>query len=296
MMLLIAICALGRRAWGGGDDDSGDNGGGGGNNSSPSETNYPNPDVVADVDLAAGQRDFNTTRFVDLRSPEDYAAAHIVGAVNADPARFGYGTNALPDKGAVEAVLREWGVSSDTTIILYDTETSDVTTWVFWVLDTYGQSVRLLNGGFIAWLNGDLSLVLDVPQISPSSYSLPNANGNRVADADWVNQHRGDSGVVVLDAREPEVYQGVGHIQGATNITGDLAYANGAVRESIEIENLFDDGAVNNASTIVVYDTDGTLGSLSYYVLRVLGKTVRLYAGGWTEWSSRGLPTATGVE
>jgi thiosulfate/3-mercaptopyruvate sulfurtransferase len=156
-----------------------------------------------------------------------------------------------------------------------------------------------LNGGFAAWRVDERSLVLDIPQITPSNITLSNADGNRLADANWVNDHRGDSGVVVLDARTPEDYQGIeggGHIEGAVNVTVDLAYSNGTIRNPREIVDLFDDHGLDSASTVVVYNTDGTLGSRDYYALRVAGKNVRLYLGGWAEWSSQGLPTATGVE
>lgn len=298
LFLLIAIFSLGIVACGGDDGESEDNGNNGDEQTTVGVETYPNPDIVADVAWAAGQREIENVRFVDLRSPEDYAASHIVEAVNADPTRLGFGTNALPDKRSVETVVREWGVNAETLIILYDTQVSEAATWVYWVLDTYGhQDLRVLNGGFMAWNVDGRTLVLDVPQVSPSNYSLPDADPNRFASTDWVNNNRGNSGTVVVDVRLPEAYQGIdggGHIEGAVNITADLAYANGAIREPSEIIDLYD--SISDNATTVVYGDDGASGSMTYFALRAMNKNVRLYTGGWNEWTSQGLPLATGDE
>lgn len=298
LLIFMTVLALLMVACRGNDDNGGssDNRGGG----DVALAAYPNSDVMASVEYAASLRENPDVRFVDLRSAEDYAASHIIEAVNADPTQFGYGTNALPDRGAVEGILRGWGVSDDTTIILYDESTTEAATWVFWVLETYGHNnLRIMNGGFLGWRAEERSLVLDVPQFSASNYSLSNADSDRFANADWVNDNRDRSNVVVLDARTPEEYQGIeggGHIPGAVNITGSLAYSSGEVRDANEIIDLFDGDALDGASTVVVYDVDGTVGSMTYFALRVAGKNARLYLGGWSDWLGRGLSVATGIE
>lgn len=99
---------------------------------------------------------------VDCSDPDAYRRAHIPGAVSIarNPTLKSAANSRLvmePDE--FESLARRLGVSNDTSVILYDDNQSLQAARVWWVFDRFGhRDVRVLDGGFNAWLAEDRPL------------------------------------------------------------------------------------------------------------------------------------------
>ena len=106
------------------------------------------------------------TRVLDVQfalggppSIELYAAGHIPGAPHLplEPALAGLagerGRHPLPDPEVLQEHLRRCGVDDDSSIVVYDQQTSLAAGRAWWILRWAGLTdVRVLDGGLAAWV------------------------------------------------------------------------------------------------------------------------------------------------
>ena len=118
-----------------------------------------------------------------------------------------------------------------------------------------------------------------------------------LADASWVDQHREDKTVLLLDARTREEFDGTkqedavsrpGHIPGAVNLDWTTTIADGKFRTLGELRQLLTSAGAASDRQIVTYCRVGTRASAIYFVARLLGYRVRIYDGSMNEWASLG--------
>jgi len=106
--------------------------------------------------------------------------------------------------------------------------------------------------------------------------------------------------IAIVDTRNADEYQGLesranraGHIPGAINIPAAL---NVEMRQGVQyfkplskLQELYE--SVADYNRIILYCNNGCESSTSYLALRLLGKQVSIYDGGWVEWGNNpGLP------
>ena len=121
------------------------------------------PRELADVlDSEAAKRPL----LLDLRPPDAYVAGHIPGAVHLD--LWGVSlidTDPAPLKAfmwMIEHVLAVHGVEASTPVVVYDDQSGIRAARAFWFLEYFGHpSVRLLDGGFTAWIAAGLPVTRD---------------------------------------------------------------------------------------------------------------------------------------
>ncbi len=101
----------------------------------------------------------------------DYAAGHVPGAFFVDldtelaaPAGEG-GRHPLPDPAVVERTLRRCGITASSRVVVYDARDSQAAARAWWVLRWMGvPDVRVLNGGYAAWVGADLPVSTVEPE------------------------------------------------------------------------------------------------------------------------------------
>src|SRR3954464_9221573 len=128
---------------------------------------YANPDLLTTPQaLAAAQAGGAPPLVLDLRPPEDFATGHIGGAVHLD--LWGVSlidTDPAPLKAfmwMIEHVLALHGVDASTPIVVYDEQSGVRAARAFWFLEYFGHpSVRMLDGGFNAWIAAGLPVTRD---------------------------------------------------------------------------------------------------------------------------------------
>lgn len=127
-----------------------------------------------------------------------------------------------------------------------------------------------------------------------------------LVDTAWLADNRENSDVVIIDTREAVEYQGVestasrsGHIPTAGSIpkNNNLEVRNGIfyIKSLSSLEDLYQ--GVDEFSRVILYCNGVRESSITYMALRLLGRKVSVYDGGWREWGNNpGLPIVTSVQ
>jgi thiosulfate/3-mercaptopyruvate sulfurtransferase len=233
-----------------------------------------------------------------------YRAGHIPGAVflpvSTVAITVGGVSNEFPAPEQLAATFRDLGIGNSARIVIYgdDPGLLAARTWI--ALDLLGQSARaaILDGGLTKWTAEHRAVETTVTMPSPQPFAS-RWRADRVVPAAWVREHLGDSTVLFVDARPPELYAGSemdarsGHLPGARNLywTNDLVSADSPVLRPMRVlhEELWKNVGADwrSVRTVVTYCRTGMQASFDYFVARYIGYSdVRLYDGSMSEWAS----------
>jgi thiosulfate/3-mercaptopyruvate sulfurtransferase len=227
------------------------------------------------------------------RGRELYLAGHIPGAsfldvereLSAPPGGANGGRHPLPAPEDFARAASAAGIGDGTLVLAYDQGMNGGAARLWWLLRHFGHAdVAVLRGGLDSWL-GDLRAGEE--RIEPGDLTLTPREGD-LASAEEVEAALGRPGFVLVDARVPERYRGeaepidpvAGHVPGAVNVP--YAAASDWPAELAE------------ADEVVVYCGSGVTACVNVLALERAGIEAKLYAGSWSEWSSRGLPVERG--
>ncbi|MCY1208026.1 putative thiosulfate sulfurtransferase SseB [compost metagenome] len=233
-----------------------------------------------------------------------YAENHIPKACFADlerdlsgPVTQGVtGRHPLPAPATLADKLRDWGITADSTIVLYDDGPGAFAARAWWLLAWLGKrdGVFLLDGGLKAWRDAGLPLTREVPVVQPGDFAGQPDN-NLLLDADGLQQRLGDTRLTLLDARALPRFKGevepidpvAGHIPGAQcaaftdNLGSDGRFLPAeALKQRFAV--LIGDRPLDE---VVAYCGSGVTACHNLFALSLAGYPLaRLYAGSWSEW------------
>jgi thiosulfate/3-mercaptopyruvate sulfurtransferase len=264
-------------------------------------TNSPH---LVDVTELRGRRDAPT--ILDVRwtlgggGQAAYQAGHLPDAVFVDldtvlagPPGSG-GRHPLPDPEELQAALRAAGVRAGQPVIVYDTGGAPPTgaaARAWWVLRWAGlPDVRVLDGGYYAWLAEGGPVTVEVPDPAPGDVtvtpgSLPTVDASGAAGVIETG--------VLLDARVPARFRGetepvdkvAGHIPGAVNAPfGDTVDDAGRLRAPAALRGYFAERGVDPGRPVAAYCGSGVTAAQTVLALTVAGFDPALYVGSWSEW------------
>ena len=237
---------------------------------------------------------------LDLRPPEAYTSGHIPGAIHLD--LWGLSltdTDPAPLNAfmwMIEHVLAVHGVQSTTPVVVLDDQSGIRAARAFWFFEYFGHpSVRLLDGGFGAWVRARLPVTRDA---GPPPKSEWTGSRNERTLATWRDVRDGleRDDVVILDARTDEEYCGTtvrakrgGKVPGAVHVewTRNLT-ADGDFKPAADLRKMYEDVGVTPDREVIAYCQGGYRAAHAYLALRLLGyPRVRNYVGSWKEWGDR---------
>lgn len=237
---------------------------------------------------------------LDLRPPEQYTAGHVPGAIHLDL----WGVSLIDTDPAplnafmwmIEHVFQTHGVRASTPVVVYDEHSGIRAARAFWFLEYFGHSsVRLLDGGFNAWLAGGYPTSRDA-EPPPKSEWTGKREAQAIATHKEVRQALRKPGAVILDTRSDAEYTGTvarakrgGAIPGAVHIewTRNLS-PSGEFKSAHELHQMYEDAGVTPDREVITYCQGGYRAAHSYLALRLLGyPRVRMYVGSWKEWGDR---------
>lgn len=277
---------------------------------------FAKADILVDSDWLAERIDNKNTVVLEVRfHPHRYhTIGHIPGATQVQRFKDLADNDSLtvsrfPSREQFQNTLRNWGITTKSTIVIYD-DTRTVTSARLWVLlKLYGfpmSQVKILNGGTIPWTAFE-ELTKEVPKKRKrSNIKLRPADKSMYVEFSQLYDHvvasrRPD--IVLVDARPNDRYIGPsshaaneGHIPGAINIIS-MEGTDAASQSWLSDEELREMyKAIPKDKTVYVYCDDGFRMSLAYLQLTHLGyKGVKLYNGGWSQWGNwQDLPTVKG--
>lgn len=272
---------------------------------------------VAELNTALGLD--SSLTLLDIRSPDDYAAGHIPGALSAPYGKWrGPADNPgqLADEAYFEQLLRQLGIAGQEPIVVYssgaDQTDFGATARVYWTLKYLGLTdLSILNGGLQQWQSLQQTKGLQQSQAlssepaNKSSTSVPSQIEVRtqpqlvIFKEELLNKiAQQDSNYQLLDARPPAFYQGqvkapTASTEGTIATAQSLPFAqwfneqDNRVRPVAEIKELVQAQGLDQAPETVSFCNTGHWAATNWFVLSELaGLTdVRLYPASLAEWT-----------
>jgi thiosulfate/3-mercaptopyruvate sulfurtransferase len=232
---------------------------------------------------------------------EAYRRGHLPGAVFADldrdlaaPPGPG-GRHPLPDRQSFQDAMRRAGVGQGSPVVVYDDADATAAARAWWTLRYFGHPrVRVLDGGYHAWVEAGRPVTTEVPQVAPGDF-VATAGRLPLLDADGAAAVA-KSGVL-LDARAPERYRGeqepvdpvAGHIPGAVSApTAGNVGVDGRFLPRDLLRERFAGLGATDAAEVGAYCGSGVTAAHEILALTIAGVPAALYAGSWSNWVADG--------
>ena len=235
---------------------------------------------------------------------EGYAIGHLPNAIFGDMetelsgSKYGTdgafrGRHPLPEKEALAALLRGWGVNDDSQVVAYDAHGGMYAARLWWMLRWLGhEAVAVLDGGMAAWQSLGKPLTTDMPARAPGRVTIrapfvPTVSVLEVME----NLDKGER--VVIDARAQDRFRGEnetidpvgGHIPGARNrFFKDNLQADGRFKSPEQLREDFSK-VIGDPAKAVMQCGSGVTACHNLLALEVAGMPgAALYPGSWSEW------------
>ena len=213
------------------------------------------------------------------------------------------GRHPLLELAAFQAAMRAAGVCQDRAVVVYDDGDSTIAARGWWTLRYHGhQNVRVLDGGYRAWVGAGLAVTQAEPVPVPGDFT---ARPGHMPSLDAAGAQATALTGRLLDARSAERYRGetepvdpvAGHIPGAVsapttgNVNADGTFA-GAAELTARFAAL---GVTGDGTAVGAYCGSGVTAAHEILALALAGLPAALYVGSWSNWvADPDRPIATG--
>lgn len=248
-----------------------------------------------------------TITVLDVRSADDYASGHILGAHRLDPTLLNRNAppmnGLLPNAADVAAWSAQLGLEIGSTLVVYDGGKSTAAARALWVLNVYGfTNVHWLNGGLPIWVSSGQPITSEVTP-APSVTSIPTLTANselvltnkalKAQISVEAHNHQ------IVDARTKGEYEGRdvrsergGHMPGAVHYEWlDMFQSDGTLQPENELRAALAQRQLEQDVPAIVYCQSHQRSAMTYVVLKHLGyKHVSALDGAWSNWGND--PTA----
>ena len=269
---------------------------------------YIHPEVLVETSWVADHLNDGTFRLIE--ADEDvllYEIGHLPGAVKLDwhvdvqdPV-----SRDFIDQQGFEKLMSRWGISNDTTIVLYGDKNNWYACYSFWLFTMYGhKNMKIMNGGRQKWEAEGRQLTKEVPHFEPATYHAQPMDESIRAFRDDVLLGLKDPNRRLIDVRSPQEYTGEllhmvnypqegaqrgGHIPTAKSIPwATAANPDGTFRTAEELHQIYEGKDITRDNDVISYCRIGERSAHTWFVLTyLLGyPRVRNYDGSWTEWGN----------
>jgi thiosulfate/3-mercaptopyruvate sulfurtransferase len=248
---------------------------------------------------------------IDTRNPDAYAAGHISRAVNLHEI-FTFLATSTP-KG-MEELKKKFadafggaGLSGSETAVIYEqsmTSGFGQSCRGYFLLEFLGYpKIKVLHGGYEAWVAKELPTTADVPSPTPTIFKIKPEAGSILIDAATMMAALDNPSIALLDVRDVDEWIGessspygkdfcprMGRIPGAVWIEWYrmMKPTSEGPRFKSKNEILAECATVGitPATTVYLYCFKGARASNTFLALKNAGvRDVRMYFGSWNEWS-----------
>mgnify|MGYP000064034847 CR=1 FL=1 len=236
------------------------------------------------------------------RAVVNFANGHIPGARQADVALHMAGKiipgvtgrRPLPTKEAFTETLRNWGIDENSQVVIYDDMNGIMAASRLWTMLKWSglDSVAVLDGGYQAWLEADLPVTSDIPDVQPTGYQ-PDFRDDVYIHLAEIQQASADGALLIFDSRSlddgiPSHDAIKGHIPGsrAADRAKNSVPGGGRWRSSAELNEHFEKLIGDrDPSEVVFYCGSGITAAQNVLGMAHAGfPGARMYVGSWSEW------------
>ena len=239
---------------------------------------------------------------IDAGESVAYRRVHIPGAIGLPhPYLKGHADRKLvmpPEE--FEPVAQSWGLSNDQGVIVYDDNASLHAARVWWVLRYHGhRNVRIVDGGFNAWLDEDRALTSRAPRPEAGNFTS-NVDASQVCTLDELKElTASDNGPQVWDTRSDGEWDGsvdrgnkrVGRVPGAIHFEWRHLMQGPPARRfrpPDEIRTQLEEAGIDTNAPAITYCQSGIRGAFAPFALALLGnEQARNYDGSMGEWANQ---------
>lgn len=271
-------------------------------------TGYTHPEVLVETSWVEAHLNDPKVRLIE--ADEDvllYEVGHLPGAVKLDwhvDVQSPLDRDFIDQQG-FEKLMSRWGVSNDTTIVLYGDKSNWYACYSFWLFSMFGHgNLKIMNGGRAKWEAEGRQLTKEKSHFQAASYTAQPRDESNRAYRDDVMAGLKEGNRRLIDVRSPQEYTGEllhminypqegaqrgGHIPTAKSIPwATAANADGTFKSAEELRQIYGGKDIQPGNDVVTYCRIGERSAHTWFVLtRLLGyPQVRNYDGSWTEWGN----------
>lgn len=255
-------------------------------------------DLIAEPQAALDYSVDHEVVFVDLCSAEQYASAHIEGAIHVSPSELVSGIKPATGKIApierLNGLFGRLGMTENTHFIAYDDEGGGWAGRFVWTCFAVGhRSASAINGGLHAWHGDGLTLTRETAEPAPTRPDLT-LDSTVIAEKEDVLASLDEASTVVWDARSAEEHAGTrvvaargGRIPGAINLDWLLTMDRERdLRTREDIASVLDGLGITPDKKVITHCQTHHRSGLTWLIGQSLGYDIRAYHGSWSEWGN----------
>jgi len=273
-----------------------------------SASGYAHPGVLVETAWVAEHLNDPKVRLIE--ADEDvllYEVGHIPGAVKLDwhvDVQDKIARDFINQQG-FEQLMSRYGVSNDTTIVLFGDKNNWYACYSFWLFSMYGhKNMKIMNGGRTKWESEKREYTKNVPHFELTTYHAQPIDESIRAFRDEVLAGLKNPARRLIDVRSPQEFSGEllhmvnypqegaqrgGHIPGAKSIPwATAANSDGTFKSAEELRQIYGGKDITPDKEVISYCRIGERSAHTWFVLtELLGfPRVRNYDGSWTEWGN----------
>lgn len=239
----------------------------------------------------------------------EFLEGHIPGAIFFDIDAIADTSSGLPhmlpDAAKFGEMVGALGISSQTTIVVYDEHGLFSAPRAWWTLKVMGaHEVKILEGGGPKWRAEGRPLAAGEAGVAPARFEA-RLDADAVVDFERVLA-ASNVGDQIVDARgsarftgeapEPRAGLKSGHIPGSRSLPFDKLIENGTLKSDAELEKAIREAGIDPSRPVITSCGSGVTASVLALALDTIGaRKVALYDGSWSEWGGRDdAPVETG--
>jgi thiosulfate/3-mercaptopyruvate sulfurtransferase len=255
--------------------------------------------IINAKDFASELKNNKNLVVIDVQAADVYAKQHIQGAINI-PHKSLYKSGPVEgqfkDAAELAEIFGKAGLTETTSIVIYDDGSQKYNSRVWWVLKYLGATdVRLFHKE-MSQMEAARIPITSAVACKKAVVFTPTVNENMNVGMEAVKQLNGNTNAVLLDAREPDEFNGIdkdkkskGHLPGAILMNfKELLSPTGAYKSKDEIIATAAKFGATPEKEIVVYCQTGIKAAVLYIALKEIAgfPHVKLYAGAYAEWAA----------
>jgi len=253
--------------------------------------------LISSQDLYRMTQNKSGVIVVDTRSFSEYKKGHVPGAVNVDLFQlhwFDTTKRGIKDfNRQTRLLLSHIGIRTESYVVFYDNISGISAARGVWLLLYFShEKVCMLDGGFEKWKSEDYPVETKSNPLNHFRFESK-LHPNILADANEVKKSIYKKGVVILDARSKQEYDGSeiraarkGHIPSSVNIDWSRNVHKGIFKSNEKLSKIY--SKIPKDVKIITYCQGGYRAAHAFLTLKMLGyKNVKMYLGSWGEWGNR---------